>query len=51
MSEVKEQNKTPGKGVNKVEISDLLDAELKTLVVRMLDELSRRVDELRTSTK
>ena len=37
---MKEQIKTPEKVLNKMEISNLSDAELKTLVKRMLKELS-----------
>ena len=36
---MKEQNKTPEKELNKMEISNLSDAEFKTLVIRMLKEL------------
>ena len=32
MAQMKEQNKTPQKELNKMEISNLLDAEFKTLV-------------------
>ena len=39
MSQMKEQNKTPEKELNKIKISNLLDAEFKTLVIRMLKEL------------
>ena len=46
MSQMKEQDKTPEKELNKMETSKLQDAELKTLVVRMLNELRGRVDEL-----
>ena len=37
---MKEQIKTPEKELNKMEISHLSDSELKTLVIRMLKELS-----------
>ena len=37
---MKEQIKTPEKELNKREISNLSDAELKTLVIRMFKELS-----------
>ena len=37
---MKEQIKTPEKELNKMEISNLLDAEFKTLFIRMLKELS-----------
>ena len=40
MAQMKEQNKTTKKELNKMEISNLSDAEFKTLVVRMLNELS-----------
>ena len=40
MAQVKGQIKTPGKELNKMEISNLSDAEFKTLVIRMLKELS-----------
>ena len=36
---MKEQIKTPEKELNKMEISNLSDAEFKTLVIRMLKEL------------
>ena len=39
MAQMKEQNKTPGKDLNEMEIANLLDAEFKTLVIRMLKEL------------
>ena len=37
---MKEQNKTPEKELNKMETSNLLGAEFKTLVMRMLNKLS-----------
>ena len=43
---MKEQIKTPElKELKKKEISNLSDAEFKTLLIRMLIELRRRVDE------
>ena len=36
MAQMKEQNKTPEKQLNKMEISILSDAEFKTLIIRML---------------
>ena len=50
MSPGKEQNKTAEKELSKMETSNLLDEEIKTLVIRMLNELRERIDELRTST-
>ena len=40
MVQMKKQIKTPEKELNKMEISNLSDAEFKTLVIRMLKELS-----------
>ena len=37
---MKEQNKTPEKELNEVEISNLSVAEFQTLVLRVLQELS-----------
>ena len=39
-AQMKEQNKTPEKELNKMETSNLLGAEFKTLVMRMLNKLS-----------
>ena len=36
---MKEQTKTPEKELNKMEISNLSDAEFRTLLIRMLKEL------------
>ena len=40
MAQMKEQIKTPEKELNKMEISNLSDAEFKTLIIRMLKELT-----------
>ena len=40
MAQIKEKIKTPEKELNKMEISNLSDAEFKTLVIRMLKKLS-----------
>ena len=39
MAQMKEQNKTPGKELNEMEVSNLSDAKFKTLVTRMLKEI------------
>ena len=39
MAQIKEQMETPEKELNEMKISNLSDAELKTLVIRMLKEL------------
>ena len=40
MAQIKEQIKTPEKELNKIEINNLSDAEFKTLIIRILKELS-----------
>ena len=40
MAQMKEQIKTPEKELNKMEISNLSDAEFKTLFIRTFKELS-----------
>ena len=40
MLQMKEQNKTPEKELNKMKTSNLPDAEFKTLVLRILKELT-----------
>ena len=47
ISQMKEQNKTSEKGLNKMETCTLPDAEFKTLIIRMLNEFRGRVDGLR----
>ena len=39
MAQMKEQNETPAKELNEMEISDLSDTQFKTMVIRMLQEL------------
>ena len=39
IARMKEQNEIPEKELNKMEISNLSDAEFKTLAIRMLKEL------------
>ena len=39
ITQMKEQNKTPGKELSQMEIANLSDAEFKTLVIRMLTEM------------
>ena len=41
MAQIKEQNKTPEKELNKMEISNLLDAEFKTLAIRILQRIKK----------
>ena len=47
MAQMKEQNKTPEKELNKMEISNLSDAEFNTLVIRMLKELSEDLSSIK----
>ena len=44
---MKEQIKTPEKELNKMEISNLSDAEFKTLDIRMLKELSESLNSMK----
>ena len=45
MSQMKERNKTPGKELSKIEKSNLPDAEFKTLVIRMLSDLTEDLNQ------
>ena len=47
MAQMKEQIKTPEKEISEMEIANLSDAELKTLVIRMLRELTEHGKNIR----
>ena len=47
MAQMKEQIKTPEKELNEMEISNQSDAEFKTLVIRMLKELSEDLSSIK----
>ena len=47
MAQMKEQIKTPEKGRNEMEISNLSDAEFKTLVIRLLKEISKDLNSIK----
>ena len=47
MAQMKEQIKTPGKELNEMEISNLSDAEFKTLVIRMHKEFSEEFSSIK----
>ena len=47
MAQMKEQIKTTEKELNEMEISNLSDAKFKTLVIRMLRELSEDLNSLK----
>ena len=47
MAQIKEQIKTPEKELNEMEISNLSDAEFKTLVIRMLRKLSEDLSSIK----
>ena len=47
MAQMKEQIKTPEKELNKMETSNLSDAEFKILVIRMLRELSEDLSSIK----
>ena len=44
---MKEQSKTPEKEVNEMEVSNLSDAEFKTLVIRVFKELSEDLSSIK----
>ena len=48
---MKEQIKTPEKGLSKMDISNLSDAEFKTLVISMLKELSVDLNSMKRSNQ
>lgn len=45
MREAKEQGKTPEKTTNETEINNLPNKEFKPLVIKMLTELGKKIDE------
>ena len=47
MAQMKEENKTLEKELNEMDISNLSDAEFKTLVTRMLKELSEDLNSIK----
>ena len=51
MAQMKEQIKTPEKELNEMEISNLSDAELETLVMRMFEELSEDLNSIKKIVK
>ena len=42
---MKEQDKTPEDGFSEVEVNNLPDKEFKVMIIKMLNELRRRMDE------
>ena len=48
---MKEQNKTPEKELNKMKTSNPLEAEFKTLVIKMLSELSEDFNSIKKEWK
>ena len=47
MAHMKEQNKTPEEELVQVKTSNPLDAEVKTLVIRMLKEISEDLNSIK----
>ena len=47
VTQMKEQIRTPEKKLNEMEISNLADTEFKTLVIRMLKELSEDLSSIK----
>ena len=51
MASMIEENKTPEKELNKMEITNLSDADFKTLVIRMLKEFIEYSKNIREEMK
>ena len=51
MAQMKEQNKIAEKELNEMEITNLSDAEFKTLVIRMLKELTEYSNNIKEEMK
>ena len=51
MAQMEEQNKTPEKEQNELEIQNLSDAKFKTLVIRMLTEMSEYGHKIKEEVK
>ena len=51
MTQMKEQIKTPEKQLRETEIDNLSDAEFKTLVIRMLKELTEQGNSIKEEMK
>lgn len=51
MCQMKEQNKTLEKELNVTDISNVPDKEIKVMIIKMLNGLQRKVEELRTSIR
>ena len=47
MAQMKEQIKTPEKDLNEMEMGNLSDAEFKTLIIRLLNELSEGLNSIK----
>ena len=47
MFQTKVQDKSPQKDLNEIEISHVLDKEIKAMVIKMLTNLRRRMDDHR----
>lgn len=46
MAQMKEPDKTPEKELTEMEIRNIPDTKFKTLIIRVLKELMKRLDEL-----
>ena len=51
IAQMKEQNKTPEKELNEMEIANQSDAEFKTMVIRMLKEFTEYSKSVRGEIK
>ena len=48
---MKEQDKTPEKQLNEVEIGNLPEKEFRIIIVKMIQDLRKRMEEKRVSVK
>ena len=44
MYQMKEQDKTPEKPLNEVEIGNILEKEIRIMIVKMIQELGKRIE-------
>ena len=51
MTQMKDQNKPPGKGLSETEIANLSDAKFKTLVIRILSDITEYDKNVREEMK
>ena len=50
-SQVKEQKKSPEKGLNEMEASNLSDTEFKVMIIRVLKSMKKSIKTIKNSKK